>query len=287
MKKLVVGIDFNNMIYGSYYGDKLINSKGVNVNAIQSFFFKLRNLRETLTPDYIVFCADVSRKNTFRRKLYSEYKNNRKPTDLDIINQMKYAQQMIALLGYPIFSNELYEADDLLGMISKFSTDMDMEMIIVSSDRDLYQLINDNVCIYSLRNKEIIDQNWLYQKYHINSDQWIDLKIIIGDRSDNIPGIEGIGEAGGLKLLYEFGSLNNVYNKLGYIRPVIRDKLIAAKDSIPLIKDLVTILTDYKLINLDLTMLSRKEVYPQEIFELLHELELNSLYNVMKYDLLS
>ena len=95
--KLVLAIDFNNILFGSYYGAPLINSRGMNVNAIKGFFFKLRSLKETFNPDYIVMANDLSREKTFRRKMYPPYKAQRKPHDEDIINQLKYAQQLNGL----------------------------------------------------------------------------------------------------------------------------------------------------------------------------------------------
>ena len=151
-KEIVLGIDFNNVVFGSYYGQKLINSKNINVNAIKGFFFKLKSFKDIFDPDYIVIANDISRSKTFRRKLYPPYKAQRKEHDPDVLLQLKYASQIVSLLGYPMINNEEYEADDVLGMISKFVNERDMTMIIASSDRDLYQLINDDT--YILRSEE-------------------------------------------------------------------------------------------------------------------------------------
>ena len=287
MKELIIGLDFNNLVYGSYYGEKLINSKGINVNAIQSFFYKMKMLIENLNPNYIVLANDISRDKTFRRKIFPAYKSTRKPTDEDIITQMKYCSQLAALLGFPFINDPLYEADDILRMISKYATENNMEMIIISSDRDLYQLINDSVFIYSLKNREIIDRNWMYSKYRIYPEQWVELKILMGDRSDNIPGIEGIGEIGALKLLYEFKTIENIYSHLSSVKPALKDKLINGRDSIELMRKLVTIVTDYNLINFNREMIYRQNAYPDEVYGLLEELELNSLINVMRFSLLA
>lgn len=286
MRELIIGLDFNNMVYGSYYGEKLINSNGINVNAIQSFFFKMKMILDNLTPNYTVLANDLSREKTFRRKLCASYKNNRKPMDEDIVTQMKYCNQLASLLGFPFINNMEYEADDILGMISSYATENDMDMIIVSSDRDLYQLINDNVYIYSLKNKELIDKNWMYSKYRLYPNQWVELKMLMGDRSDNIPGIEGIGEVGALKLLQEFKTIESIYSHLSSIKPNLKEKLLNGRDSLELTRKLVTIVTDYSLINFEKDMLFRKDPYPHEVYSLLEELELFSLMNVMKYTLL-
>lgn len=282
-KEIVLGIDFNNVVFGSYYGQKLINSKNINVNAIKGFFFKLKSFKDIFDPDYIVIANDISRSKTFRRKLYPPYKAQRKEHDPDVLLQLKYASQIVSLLGYPMINNEEYEADDVLGMISKFVNERDMTMIIASSDRDLYQLINDDT--YILSPKGLIDRDALYDKYKLTPEQWIDLKILQGDRSDNIPGIPGIGEITALKLMQEFSSIENIYNNLSSLKPGIRDVLIKGEKEIPLTRELVTIVTDYSKISLSEEMLYRKQIFVNEIYNVLEELELNSLFNVMNYSL--
>lgn len=284
-RKLVLGIDFNNMLFGSYYGEKLINSKGKNVNAIKGFFFKLKTLKDIFNPDYIVFANDLSRSRTFRRKLYKPYKAQRKDHDPDVMEQMKYASAITSLLGYIFINNETYEADDILGMISKYTYENDMDMIISSSDRDMYQLINDHVFIYSHRTKDLIDRSWMYEKYRLTPEQWIELKMLQGDVSDNIPGIRGIGEITALRLMNQFGSIENIYNKISTIKPSVRTALENGKDILPLTRDLVTIVTDYTKIDFKPEMLERQEMFQQEIYELLEELELYSLFNIMNYSL--
>lgn len=284
-RKIVLGIDFNNMLIGSYYGEKLINDKGMNVNAIKGFFFRIQSLKNIFNPDYIIMANDLSREKTFRRKLYKKYKAQRKPLDPDIFNQMKYAANIAALLGYPFIDNELYEADDILGMVSKYTFENDMDMVIASSDRDLYQLVNDHVFIFSPRNKELIDKSYIYQKYKLTPEQWIELKMLQGDRSDNIPGVNGIGEVTALKLMQKFGSIEEIYKHLGYLKPGLRECLKNGESILPLTRDLVTIITDYTKIGFTGEMLNPKERFENDIYKLLEELGLHSLFNVMNYSL--
>lgn len=287
-RKLILAIDFNNCMFTSYYGQQLINSKGHNINAIRGFFHKLKNLKDTFNPSYIVFASDLSREKTFRRKLFKKYKAQRKPIDQDIVFQMKYASTLISLLGYQIINNEEYEADDILGMISKYGTEHDMDTVIISSDKDLYQLINNNTFIMSPRsNNEIIDTAYMIEKYRLTPDQWIDLKILKGDNSDNIPGIPGIGELTALKLMNQHGSIENIYKHIKEIKGSVQKYLINGRDSIDLTRKLVTIITDYNLINFDENKLIRHEEYGNEIMEILNELEANSLINIFNYNLLS
>lgn len=285
-RKLVLGIDFNNMMFGSYYAAPLINEHGMNVNAIKGFFFKLKALKETFNPDLIVFANDISRSKTFRRKLYPEYKAQRKVHNDDIINQMRVTSHIISLLGYQFINNELYEADDVLGMISRYVSERGYDMIIASSDRDMYQLVNDNVFILSPRNNEIIDREYMYNKYQLTPEQWIELKMLQGDRSDNIPGIPGIGEKTALYLMQQYGSIDNIYNNLNNLKAGIATALIGGKNLLELTRTLVTIVTDYTKIDLQEDMLKRKDIFCMDIYNTIAELQINSLFNVMNYVLI-
>lgn len=284
-KKIVLGIDFCNLLFGSYYGEKLINSKGENVNAIKGFFFKMRVLKDMFNPDYMIIANDLSRNKTFRRKLYPPYKAQRKEHDPDIMKQMEHTIRLCKLIGYPFINNEVYEADDILGMISRYTSEHDMDMVIVSTDKDLYQLINDNTYIFSYRNRELIDVNYLYNKYKLTPDQWIELKMLQGDVSDNIPGIQGIGEITALKLMHQYGSIKNIYNNMGSHKDSLRNSLSKGYDKLDLVRTLVTIITDYTKIDFNPDMLNMKERFENEVYDMLYELELHSLFNVMNYSL--
>lgn len=284
-RKLILGIDFNNIFFASSYEQALYNSKGFNVNAIKGFFFKIKAMRDTFNPDIIVFGNDLSRAKTFRRKMYKPYKAQRKEHDPQIMEQMKYAQQIVGLLGFPVINNEEYEADDILGMISKWTNENDIDFVIASSDRDLYQLINETTYIFSPKTKEVIDLLYLQDNYKLTPSQWIELKMLQGDQSDNIPGIPGIGKVTALKLMQEFGTIDEIYNHLNSLKPGIREKLINNKEILPITRSLVTIVKDYNLINFKEDMLQRGEVYRDQINQLIDELEIYSLYNVMEYSL--
>jgi DNA polymerase-1 len=284
--KIILAIDFNNVLFGSYYSEKVLNSNGINTNAINVFFYKLKKLKESFNPSYIVIANDLGRSKTFRRSLYKPYKANRKGADEDIINQLKYTSQILSLMGYPFINNELYEADDILGMISKFALDNNMDTILVSTDKDLYQLLNDNTFILSPKSNELIDANWLYGKYKLTPQQWIEMKILQGDAGDNIPGVKGIGEITSIRLLQQFNTIENIYKHIDQIKWNIKENLIEFKDMIPLVKTLITIVIDYNIINLNEDMLMMKEKYPTELFEVLNNLELDSLNNIMRYSLL-
>lgn len=285
-RKIVLAVDFNNVVFASYYGQQLINSKGVNVNAVKGFFYKLKSLIDIFNPNYIVFANDLSREKTFRRKMYKPYKAQRKPVDEDIVKQMSYISTLVSLLGYPMINNENYEADDVLGMISRMAEENDMDTVIISSDKDLYQLITEHVYVMSPRNSEIIDLYWMKNNYKLTPDQWIELKMLQGDRSDNIPGVPGIGEITALQLMQEYGSIDGIYQHIKALKPKLKETLLNAKDDMELMRKLVTIITDYKVIDLNLDMLQMKEAYPKDIYLLLNEIEVYSLLNLFQYEII-
>lgn len=285
LRKLILIIDFNNVLFTSYYGQKLINQHGYNVNAVKGFFTKLKNLKDIFDPDFIVFARDLSRVKTFRRKLFPDYKAQRKPMDPDIFSQMKMAQQIVALLGFSIISHELYEADDIMGMISRFGEEHEMDSIIISSDRDMYQLITDHTFVMSPRNSDLIDKNYLQEHYQLTPDQWIELKILQGDRSDNIPGIPGIGEVTALQLMQQYGSIQNIYQSMDQLKPKIQSLLTKYQDTLDLTRKLVTIETDYTLIDLKEEMLYRHDVFTNEVWDILADQQLYSLFDIMQYSL--
>ena len=285
-KKVILGIDFNNIFFSSFYGQPLINQHGENVNAINGFFFRLKIMKEVWNPDYLFMANDMGRDKTFRRKMYQPYKAHRKAMDPDVINQIKHGYHLTALLGFPMIGNELYEADDILGMVSRFATEKDMIMVIASTDKDLYQLINDNVYIYSPRRKEVIDLEYMSREYKLTPAQWIEYKMLLGDKSDNVPGVDFVGPATALKLMQRYHSIDNIYQNLRYLQPQLQDGLLVAKEHLPFARSLITVLTDYTLIDFNLNMLDNIGRYPREVHEVLDKLGLRALHNVVDNTLL-
>jgi DNA polymerase-1 len=206
--------------------------------------------------------------------------------DPDIFNQMKIASKLVGLLGFQFINNPLYEADDILGMIAHWGMDHDMDTVIISSDRDLYQLVSTHTYIMSPRNNDLIDLNYMHDMYQLTPSQWIDLKILQGDQSDNIIGVRGIGNKTATQLMLEYGSVDNIYNHLSELKPNVRDNLVNGRNNIPITRTLVTIVTDYSKINLEEAMLYRKAPFTTAIYAYLNEIELPSLMAPMKYSLL-
>ena len=284
-KPLILVIDFANVAYAGWYTKPEIGNAGFNVNAIFIFFQRLKSLKDTFDPTYLILAEDLGRTKTFRRQMYPPYKAQRKPLDPDIGKQMEIIKAISSQLGLARISNEIYEADDIAGMIAHWGDDNGFLTIIVSSDRDLYQLVTDNTSILSPRDNTIISPEFLMNEYGLTSKQWIELKILQGDTSDNIPGIRGIGKKTALDLMQKYGSIENIYNHLDDLKPHFKTALINGKGDIPLTRDLVTIINDYNLINLTEDMLYRTSPIYSEVEYSLKTYGLTSLYNVMKYGL--
>ena len=285
-KKIVLEIDFYNMVFGSYHSKPLINPLGQNVNAIIGFFKKLKYMKDSIDPDYIVAASDLSRNTTFRRKIYPPYKAQRKPKDDNIMWQCRIIRQMFELLGFQVLENSFYEADDLLGMMAKYNKEHNMRTVIVSGDRDLYQLVDNDVFLLSPVTGALVTREYIREHYDLTPEQWVDLKILKGDPSDNIKGVEGIGDKTAMKLMHSYGSLNKIYSSLINIHPPIAKRLQKATPNLQLIRELVTIITDYTRINYDPNTILRREPFVKEIFDVISYTGTPSLAEVMRNDLL-
>ena len=259
-RPIILIIDFANVAYSGWYSKPEITKNGQNVNAVIVFFQRLRALKETFNPTFMLLAEDMGRANTFRRKMFAPYKAQRKPVDPDIEYQMDIIKSINQSLGFARLRNPIFEADDIVGMVAKWGDENGYDSIIISSDRDMYQLLTEHTYVMSPKDNQIIDLQYMEDMYQLNPKQWIDLKILQGDNADNIPGIRGIGKKTALELMQKFGSIENIYENLQYIKPHIRDVLVAGKNDIPLMRDLVTIITDYTNIELKESDLYRHDV---------------------------
>lgn len=281
--KLVIGIDYNNLLMASFFSKDLINSRGENVNAIKGFFFKLANIIDTYDPDFLVVSNDIGREATFRRKMYAPYKGTRGPKPEGLGNQLRYGTQLLELMGIPVLNNPNYEADDILGMLSRFAMDNEMNTILVSADKDYYQLVTDHVKVYSPRKGILVDKEWLYNEYGLSPEQLIDVKALAGDKSDNIPGAIGIGEGTALKMMRQYQSLDQVLFHAAVFPPKIRNALDFNKENIALSKTLGTIITDYNIIGMDIDMISRrKDANISDAMALIKQLEVPSIIPIVE-----
>ena len=255
MKKIVL-IDGNNLMFRSYYatayaGNLMKNSKGFVTNALYGFANMMNKIIHEEEFSYILVAFDKGK--TFRHDTYSLYKAGRIETPADLKNQFPKAKEMLDAMGIKWYETDGYEADDIIGTLSKIATDNDYETLIVSSDRDLLQLINDKVTVKLLKTKDYImmTKDAFVSEYNLEPIKIIDLKGLQGDKSDNIPGVKGIGEKTALKLLQDYGSLENIYVNIDKIKGKVKENLINYKDDAFASKQLATI---YKEVPLDFTL---------------------------------
>lgn len=227
-------LDGSSLLFRAFYALPLLSSKnGVYTNAVVGFYNMFSHLLKEHNPEGVIIAFDKSR-NTFRRKIYSEYKGTRKPTPDELKMQIPMLQELALSLGIPFIEMENYEADDIIGTLATKAADNEHNVTVVTGDRDALQLIRENlnVCLTKkgISEVKIYDRNVFFEEYGIEPVRLIDLKGLMGDKSDNIPGVHGIGEKTALKLLHEYGSLENVYDNINNISG----------------KKLVTNLTEYK-----------------------------------------
>lgn len=285
-KKLVLAIDFNNLIYCCWNSRKWHTPDGREVGAVINLINKIISLKDQFDPDYLVFASDLSRTQTFRRKLYPMYKAQRAPTATEIQKQMQLSSHILALLGYPIINDMNFEGDDVLGMISRLAEDNNMNCIIVSCDHDMYQLITENTWVMDVRRNILIDIDEVYNSTGLYPSQWVDYKILLGDNSDNIPGVPNIGKKSAPALIRQYGSLSNIYNHISEINPAHQAGLLDAQQRLDLLYKLMTIVTDYTKLNITVDKLRRMEPFTLELAQELRSFGNLGFMNAVKFNLM-
>ena len=288
MKKIVL-IDGNNLIFRSYYataysGVIMRNSKGFPTNALYGFINMMNKIIREDKPEYILVAFDKGK--TFRHSEYDEYKAGRSDTPDELKQQFPVAKDVLNAMGIKYFEIDNYEADDIIGTLSSMAhIDPDFDCEIVSSDKDLLQLIEDDVVVRSPKNNDYIiyDRNTFKDIYEVEPIRMIDLKALMGDTSDNIPGVAGIGEKTAIRLIKEYDNIDNLYEHVDEIKGKVKDKLIEGKKSCYVSRDLATIIKDVKL-GFSLEDTKYLGINNLKFKSILEELEFNSL--LKKYDLM-
>ncbi len=269
----ILAIDGNSIVNRAFYGIKLLTTKdGQYTNGIYGFLNILNKLTEQEKPDGVVVAFDV-RAKTFRHEKYDEYKAGRKGMPEELHNQIPLLKELIDYLGYKKIELAGFEADDILGTLAKLSTDTNNECVIATGDRDSLQLVSNKVRVLLTATKmgrpEVTDYtpDALFEKYGLTPPQMIELKALMGDSSDNIPGVAGVGEKTATDLISRFDNIDYIYENIDTIdiKDAVRNKLIAGKDSAFLSRWLGTIncevpidnnLENYKTIERDESNLS-------------------------------
>jgi len=224
MRKLIL-IDGNSLLHRAYHAfpPTLTTSKGELINAVYGFSTMLLTILEKLGPTHVVVAWDV-KGPTFRKIEYVEYKANRGPMDEDLATQIERTKEVVSVLNIPQFGIEGYEGDDVIGTLARLATDekkeKDTQVVIVTADRDALQLIKEKqIVVYlPLQNKAsqavVFDEDRIVETYGFKPKYIVDLKSLMGDSSDNIPGVKGIGKVTATKLIQDFGSLEGVYKNI-------------------------------------------------------------------------
>ncbi|MEN4319758.1 DNA polymerase I [Streptococcus pyogenes] len=253
-KNKLLLIDGSSVAFRAFFAlynqiDRFKNHSGLHTNAIYGFHLMLDHMMKRVQPTHVLVAFDAG-KTTFRTEMYADYKAGRAKTPDEFREQFPYIREMLTALGIAYYELEHYEADDIIGTLDKMAerTEMPFDVTIVSGDKDLIQLTDENTVVEiskkGVAEFEEFTPAYLMEKMGLTPNQFIDLKALMGDKSDNIPGVTKIGEKTGLKLLHEFGSLEGIYEHIdGFKASKMKENLINDRDQAFLSKTLATINT--------------------------------------------
>ena len=272
MDKIIL-LDGNSLSYRAFYAmPALKNKKGLYTNSVYGFTLMLERILEDTKPKYALVAFDKG-KETFRHKSYEAYKGTRDKTPTELVEQFGYVRELIESYGIKYEEHLDYEADDIIGSYAKIAEKAGLEVIIVSGDKDLTQLASDNITVYyTKRGVTEIDYytpEFINEKYGLTPQQIVDMKGLMGDKSDNIPGIPGVGEKTAIKLLTKYETVENVLENINNISgKKLKERLTEGKEDAILSKKLATIFTDVPVDNKieDLTFKEDREK-KKELFE--------------------
>ncbi len=288
--KIFVLIDGKSLFYRGYYAmPHLSTADGRPTGGVYGFASLALELVRQLGPDYVAVAWDKAKTNIRRRRaIYPEYKANRHPAPPDFYQQIPILRQLLEALGWPFYEVDDYEADDIIGTLSKQANRAGIHTVIASSDLDMLQLIDDDTEVYALKKGlssiDRFDVKAFQAKYGIRVDQFLDLKSLKGDSSDNIPGVPGVGEKTAVTLLQKYHDLDGVYAHLDEITGAARRKLADGKASAYMSRELVQIQCDAP-IPLDLQAADVKKLDRQRLRRLLLDLQFTSLLRRLPVDM--
>jgi DNA polymerase-1 len=282
-KRKIFLVDGNSFLYRAYYATPyLATSRGLPTNATYAMTNMILKLLKENKPDSLLVVFD-SKVPSFRHEISKEYKAQRKPMPDNLSVQVPYVKSVIGALGIPILEIEGYEADDIIGTIVEKIKSEDVEIFIVTGDKDLMQFISENVYVYDTMKNVVYGEKEVEEKFGVSPSLICDFLALSGDTSDNIPGIPGIGEKTARMLIREFGSLEEIYERIEEIKKdSIRDKLVKGRDFAFLSKKLASVKRD---VPIDLEKLEWKvDPDPRRLKSLFRELEFTSLYKEIQLE---
>jgi len=281
MKRLAV-IDGKSVFYRGYYAmPGLALPDGTPTGGVYGFASIAIELIKKLEPDYVAVAWDKPKTNIRkRREIYPEYKAGRKPAPADFYAQIPILQELLDAFGWPFYELDDYEADDILGAFAEQATAKGIETVLLTSDLDALQLVSPTTKVYAIKNGlsniEEFDVPAFEAKYGLDVEQFLDLKALKGDSSDNLPGVPGIGEKGAIQLLQEFKTLDGVYENLDNIKPSLAAKLEAGKKLAYMTKEVGKIWCDAP-VQLDWGVASVDDTDLKKVSDILQRLQFTSL----------
>ncbi|MBU5485556.1 DNA polymerase I [Clostridium sp. MSJ-11] len=285
-KEVMLILDGNSLMNRAFYALPLLtNNEGLHTNAIYGFTNMLLKMKEELTPNYVVCTFDRSAP-TFRHNEYEDYKAGRKKMPPELREQFPVVKDLLSKLAIDIFEIDGFEADDLIGTLSKVAEEHDIETYIVTGDKDALQLASDKTKVVltkkGITEKEIYDGNRMIEEMGVTPTQFIDVKGLMGDPSDNIPGVPGVGEKTAFKLIKEYGSIENVLENIDNISgKKVKENLFENREQAIFSKRLATIMRDVP-VDIDLESIKSKDNYDEEgVRRLFIDLQFKSLLDRM------
>ena len=279
MEKLVI-IDGNAIVHRAYHAlPPMSTQDGQPTNAVYGFFSMLLKLLSDLNPKYLIVCFDRA-KPTFRKQLYVGYQATRPKMSDDLVPQMSLVHKVLDEAKIAHFGIDGYEADDLIGSFSKQSKELNLETIIVTGDRDLLQLVNSKVKVLApilgITKMVLYDEEKVEEKYGLKTSQFIDYKALVGDASDNYPGVSGIGPKTASQLLKKYGDFENLYTHISELPENLSIKLAQDAEQAALAKKLATIVTDAP-VKLELEKVETDKLDKKGLLKAFEELGFKSL----------
>ena len=283
MERLLI-LDSNSLLNRAFYAiPELTTSDGIHTNAVYGFTNMLFKMKEELKPDYIVAAFD--RKGpTFRHKEYEDYKAGRKKMPPELAEQFPIVKELLDLLSISKYEIDGFEADDIIGSLAKYAEKNNIEVYVVTGDRDALQLASDNINVVitkkGVTETAVYDHKTFVEEFGVTPTQFIDVKGLMGDKSDNIPGVPGVGEKTAYKLIQTYGSVEEVLNNIDNISgKKLKENLENFREQAIFSKKLATIITEVP-IEFDLDEIKSQESYDKEgLRKLFFKLQMKSMFD--------
>lgn len=289
-KKRLVVIDGKSVFYRGYYAmPNLATKEGKPTGGVYGFAVMALEILKKMNPDYVCVAWDKPKTNINRRReIYPEYKANRKPAPPDFYEQVPILHELLAAFGWPLYEIDDHEADDIMGTFALQAAEKGYESILVTSDHDVLQLVNDSTVIAMLKkgltNIDYYNDEALMAKYQLTPAQFVDYKALRGDPSDNLPGVPGVGEKTATELVKTYGSMDAIYENLDAIKGSLQTKLRDNKDTAYMTKKLV-ILDTHVPLKLDWKQADVTNTKPKEVAQMLNNLEFRTLLKQLPKDM--